>query len=334
MNVLHLHAVDDHGWRIQIDAYPELTATGALVEKGERRGGFYTKAELHELVEYAAARGVDVVPEIEVPGHSYAAIRSYPWLCCTGEPQRNKGHQQDLYCAGKASTFEFLEKVLEEVLEIFPSKFVHLGGDEAPKEKWRECPACQGRISAEGLANEEELQSYAFRRISEFLEARGRSAIGWEEILDGAPSRDNVVHWWRYRQHGEEALRKGLARGHRILCSPNSRCYLSFPVNPDENFKVGRTSTLEEVYAAEYAPRDLGEEERARVLGAECCVWTEYLVEEQINSMLFPRVLACAELMWSDPRERDYAEFRKRVYLAEDRWQRLGITYGPEKKTD
>ncbi|MHC4915052.1 MAG: beta-N-acetylhexosaminidase [Planctomycetota bacterium] len=333
MNVLHLHLVDDHGWRVEIDAYPELTAAGSRVESGERREGFYTKADLRELVGFAAARGVEVVPEIEVPGHSYAAVRSYPILCCTREPVRNEGHQKDLYCAGRESTFEFLEAVLGEVLEIFPSKYVHLGGDEAPKDRWRECPDCQERIRAEGLAGEEELQSYVFRRVADFLEARGRKAIGWEEILDGDPSAGTVVHWWRSRTHGDDALRRALKRGHRVLCSPNSLCYLSFPVNPDGNFKPERTSDLETVYSAEYAPTDLDVEKRGLILGAECCIWTEYLVEEEIGSMLFPRVLACAELMWSHPSDRDFEEFRGRVRLAEEFWREQGITYGPEKRS-
>ncbi len=330
MNVLHLHLVDDHGWRVEIDAYPELTGAGSRIESGERREGFYTKSQLRELVQFAAARGVEIVPEIEVPGHSYAAVKSYPHLCCTRDPVRNRGHQKDLYCAGRESTFEFLEAVLGEVIEIFPSEHVHLGGDEAPKDRWRECPDCQERIRAEGLAGEEELQSYAFRRVAKFLDVHGRKAVGWEEILEGDPSTGTVVHWWRHRTHGDEALRKAVARDHRVLCSPNSLCYLSFPVNPDENFKPERTSDLEKVYSAEYAPADLDAEKRRLILGAECCVWTEYVVEEQIGSMLFPRILACAELMWSDPRERDFEGFRRRVRLAEARWRKLGVSYGPE----
>ncbi len=330
LNRLHLHLVDDQGWRMEIASRPKLASVGAFVEDDPRQRGFYTQAELRELVALAAARGIEVVPEIEVPGHSYAAVRSYPELCCTRRPERNSGHQKDLYCAGRESTFEFLEAVLGEVLGIFPSEYVHLGGDEAPKDRWRECPDCRRRIRAERLSGEEELQSYAFRRVSRFLESRGRRAIGWDEILDGAPSPDTVVHWWRCRTHGDAPLRKALAAGHRVIASPNSFTYLSFPVNPDANFRPERTSDLGKVYSARYAPEGLSPEERERVLGAECCIWTEHLVEEEIDAMLFPRVLACAELMWSDPPERDLEEFRRRVGLAEGRWRKLGIDYGPE----
>jgi len=330
LNRLHLHLVDDQGWRMEIASRPKLTAIGAFVEDDPRQRGFYTQAELRELVALAAARGIEVIPEIEVPGHSYAAVRSHPELCCTRRPERNPGHQKDLYCAGREATFEFLDAVLGEVLEVFPSEYVHLGGDEAPKDRWRECPDCQRRIREERLSGEEELQSYMFRRVARYLESRGRRAIGWEEILDGAPSPDTVVHWWRCRTHGDAALRRALAAGHRVLCSPNSFTYLSFPVNPDEHFRPERTSDLEKVYSARYAPEGLSPEERGRILGAECCVWTEHLVEEQLDAMLFPRVLACAELMWSDPAERNLDEFRRRVRLAEPRWRTLGVEYGPE----
>jgi hexosaminidase len=331
LNRLHFHLVDDPGWRMEVASRPRLTSVGAYVEDDPRRRGFYSRAELRELVAFAQARGIEVVPEIEVPGHSFAVMRSYPELCCTGRPERNPGHQKDLYCAGRESTFEFLEQVLDEVLEMFPYEYVHLGGDEAPKDRWRDCPDCQGRIRAEGLADEEALQGYLLRRLARFLESRGRRAIGWEEVLDGSPSPETVVQWWRHRTHGDAALRKALAAGHRVLASPNSFCYLSFPVAPNEHFLPDRTSDLAKVYAVRYVPPDAGHDERSLVLGAECCIWTEHLVEEQIDAMLFPRVLACAELMWTDPSDRDFEEFRRRVRSAESRWRALGVMYGPER---
>jgi hexosaminidase len=330
LNRLHLHLVDDQGWRMQIESHPKLTAMGAFVEDDPRRRGLYTKAELRGIVQGAGQLGIEVVPEIEVPGHSFAAMLSYPELSCTRLPQRNPGHQKDLYCAGREATFRFLEDVLTEVLDVFPFEYVHLGGDEAPKDRWRACPDCQSRIRDQGLSGEERLQGYMFRRLSDFLESQGRRAIGWEEILDGSPSRDTVVHWWRYRTHGDAALRKALAAGRRVIASPNSFMYLSFPVSPNEHFRPERTSDLAKVYSARYVPVDVNAEARALVLGAECCIWTEYLVEEQIDAMLFPRVLACAELMWTDPADRDLGGFRRRVGLAEDRWRRLGVVYGPD----
>ena len=332
MNRLQLHFVDNQGWRMPIDTWPDLIGKGSCRMEGPGRTGSYSKTELRELVAYARRRHVEIVPEIEIPGHSFAAVTSYPDLCCTGRPEPNPGHSQDILCAGKESTFQFLDDVLEEVTDIFPFEFVHLGGDEAPKNRWRECPACRERIRREGLADEEELQSYLFARAAALLRKRGRRAIGWEEILDGNPEKDIVVHWWRYRQYGDRALREALARGHQVIASPNRLCYLNFPVEPDEHFAEDRTTDLRRIYLGRYAPTDLSEAERGLILGAQCCLWTEYCLEAQADAMLFPRILACAERMWSDPADDDYAGFRSRVYSAENRWRRLGIRYGPAER--
>ncbi len=273
MNRLHLHLTDDHGWRIEIKSHPELTDTGAYIEQEQSRRGFYTQKELSEIVGYANERNVMVIPEIEIPGHSYAAVRSLPNLCCTGNPIRNQGHQKDLYCAGKESTFEFLQDVLEEVIDIFPSPYIHIGGDEAPKDRWKECPKCQERMRELGLSNEEELQGYMIGRISKFLRSNDRIPTGWEEVLKGASNEACVVQWWRFRSHGDETR---------------------------------------------------------NILGAECCLWTEYLDEDRIDRSLFPRVLAAAELMWNNPRpaERQYDEFLTRVLDAEEYWRTAGVEYG------
>jgi hexosaminidase len=329
MNRLHLHFNDDHGWRMEVRAYPELTRVGAFVEREESRQGHYTQADLREIVAYAAERNITVVPEIEIPGHAYAAIKSYPDLCCTGKPIRNRGHQKDLYCAGKESTFEFLEAVLGEVMDIFPSPYIHIGGDEAPKDRWRECPACQQRMRDENLKSEEELQAYMIRRCAELLRSKGRRVIGWEEVLNGNPTTDTVVQWWRHRTHGDHALRTALARGHSAISSPNSFCYLSFPVTPDKHFRPERTSDLRKVYSAELVPNDIPAEQRARFLGAECCVWTEWLTHKDIFPMLFPRALAATELMWSDPQQRDYDTFLSRIQEAKAYWNSMGVEYGP-----
>ena len=329
MNRLHLHINDDHGWRMEMPAHPELTRIGAFVEAETNRQGFYAQEDLHEIVAYAEQRNVMVVPEIEIPGHAYAAMRSYPWLCCTGKPVRNRGYQKDLYCAGKESTFEFLYDVLSEVMSVFPSPYIHIGGDEAPKDRWRDCTACQQRIVHEGLRNEDQLQGYMIRRLSEFLRSQGRQVIGWEEILDGNPEQDAIVQWWRHRRHGNQAVLTAVRKGHRVIASPNSFCYLSFPVTPDEHFKPERTSDLQKVYSAEFIPAELSPEECDNILGAECCVWTEYLSQDMIDRMLFPRVLACAELMWRSPQKRDFGTFITEVQAQEDYWRSASVEYGP-----
>lgn len=334
LNRLHLHLTDDHGWRMQVHAFPDLTDVGGFVETEAGRQGFYTQDELRQIVDYAGERNIMVIPEIEVPGHAYAAMRSYPWLCCTGEPTRNPGHQKDLYCAGKESTFDFLEKVLSEVVTVFPAPYVHIGGDEAPKDRWRDCAACRQRIRREGLADEVELQAYMIQRCAAFLRSRGRRTIGWEEILDGNPDNDALVQWWRYRSHGDRAIRDALARGHSVISSPNSFCYLSFPVSPDEHFAENRTSDLRKVYGAELVPTDLPPEQRERLLGAECCIWTEYLTEDDIIPMLFPRAIACAELMWYAPESRDYDSFLAEVLSTEAYWNSIGVSYGPYSRDE
>ncbi len=329
MNRLHLHLVDDHGWRLEVPGYPELTRVGSRIEQGPARHGFYTRDDLREIVERADRHGIVVVPEIEVPGHAYSAVKSYPNLCCTRRPGRNQGHQKDLYCAGRDETFAFLEAVVREVTEAFPGPYVHVGGDEAPKDRWRECGDCRRRMRDLGLVSEEQLQAWMIGRVAAMLRNRGRRAIGWEEVLDGEPAGDVLVQWWRHRTHGDAAAVEAVRRGHRVIASPNSFCYLSFPVVPNEHFKPERTSDLRKAYACRYVPEGLSAEQRQRVIGAECCVWTEYLTEEQIDRMLFPRVLAHAELMWNDPAERDFEALAARVRDVRPWWEALGVAFGP-----
>lgn len=329
LNTLHLHLTDDQGWRVEIDAYPELTRRGSRIKTGPDCEGYYSKRELRDLVAYAKARGVEVVPEIELPGHSFAAVTCYPDLCCTRRPMHNEGHMKDIYCAGREETFTFLQAVLEEVLDIFPSPYIHLGGDEAPKDRWRECPDCQTRIRTEGLSGEEELQSYLFKRMADFLKSRGRNVIGWDEILDGVPSPEIVVQWWRYRRIGDVLLKKALEAGRRVIASPNCFTYLSFPVDPNASFAFERTSDLEQVYSAPWLPTDWPPEKRSLLFGAECCVWTEGLTSREIDRMLFPRIFACAELMWATPARRNFGEFHRRVEQDRPQWKARGIEYGP-----
>jgi hexosaminidase len=325
MNRLHLHLTDNEGWRLEIGKYPELTRTGAYAEDP----GFYTQADIREIIRYAQERFVTVVPEVDVPGHALAALKSYPWLCCTGAPERNSGHQKDLFCAGNEQVVQFLLDVLDEVIELFPSTYIHLGGDEAPKERWKECEVCQEAIRKHGLGNEEGLQGYLLRTLSEHAARRGKKTIGWDEALECGIHQDMAIQWWRYRNKGEQPAIHALEQNHHVIASPNSLTYFSFPTEPDHHFKPERTSDLQKAYSAKYVPDGLTEEQRRRVLGAECCIWTEYLTEKEIDRMLFPRVLACAELMWSYPEQRDFSEFLTRVRLEQHRLERDGVVFGP-----
>jgi hexosaminidase len=326
-NCLHLHLNDDHGWRIEIEAFPRLTQIGANVETGNMQQGFYSKEDLREIVQYAQLRNIMVIPEIEIPGHSYAAVKSYPFLSCSGNPIRNPGHQKDLYCAGQEATFDFLTAVLDEIMEIFPAPYIHIGGDEAPKDRWMDCAHCQQRIVDEQLADEEELQAYMIRRISEHLQRFGRQIIGWEEILSGKPEQQTVVQWWRHRTHDDEGIRTAIELGHQVIASPNSFSYLSFPVHANEHFSEERTSNLEKVYNLPIIPQETTDEQRQLILGGECCVWTEYLTENDIYGMLFPRILAFAEVMWKNPEIRDFPVFNEKVKAQSRYWKSAGISY-------
>lgn len=331
MNRFHWHLTDDEGWRIEIEKYPALTGVGSCCEEGEEMQGYYSKEDIREVVEYARERHVEVVPEIDMPGHSLAVMRSYPELCCTGEPVKNEYHQKDLYCAGSERVFEFIEDVLTEVMEMFDCEYLHVGGDEAPKERWEACEKCQKRIRDEGLGDEEGLQGYFIGRIARFLARRGRRLIGWEEIVDGEvdlPS-DVVVQWWQHRVDGAKGLTRGVQGGHDVIVSPNSYCYLSFPLRPEGRFGVDRTSDLRKVYEGEMVSGELSEEERGRVMGCECCLWTELLKEEDIDKKVFPRILASAERFWVAGDDKgDFDEFYGRVKGMYGLLDEMRVRYG------
>lgn len=320
MNKLHLHLTDDQGWRVPIDAFPLLTAEGARIEKGPSHAGYYTKEDIGDIVEYAGARGIEVVPEIDIPGHTYSAVSTHPWLCCTGAPARNVGHQKDVLCPGRESTFEFLDAVFTSLVELFPSRYVHIGGDEAPRERWESCEMCARRMDEQGLTSADELHGYLVRRIAGRLAELGREVIGWEEVLSGDPDPTVIIQWWRHRKVGDEPAREALRGGHRVIASPNSFTYLSFPTQPDEHFALERTSDLRKVYTADYAQvlKKLAQTAPGELLGIEGCCWTEYLTEETIEPMIFPRVLALAQIMRENPEYRDYEELARRV----DEWEK------------
>jgi hexosaminidase len=308
MNTLHWHLTEDQGWRIQIDKYPKLTEIGAYRNDtllGENYGGFYTKADIREIVAYAEERFINVVPEIELPGHSQAALAAYPHLSCTGGPfevANDWGVFKDIYCAGNDSVFTFLEDVLTEVIELFPGKYIHIGGDEAPKYRWENCSKCQGRMVAEGVKDEHELQLYFISRIGKFLESKGKKMIGWDEILEGGLAEGAIVQSWR----GFEGATEAAHQGHQAIVSPTSHAYFDYDI---------KTTNLEKVYSFNPIPDALPEDQHHYILGGECNMWTEHVPDEAtLDSKVFPRLLAMSEVLWNGKEDRDYDEFLSRVY--------------------
>jgi len=330
MNVLHWHLTDDQGWRVEIRRYPKLTEVGAWREGPRGRyGGFYTQDDIREIVAYARRRHVAIVPEIEMPGHSVAALTAYPELSCTGGPFKvatGWGVHRELYCAGKEETFEFLENVLGEVLELFPSRVIHIGGDEAVKDRWKKCPRCQARIKAEGLRDEAELQSYFIKRIGKFLRSKGRQLAGWDEIMQGGLPPNALVGSW----HGTRPAIAAARSGHDVVMLPTSHCYFDYyqsrlPGQPKAN---GRHIPLERVYAFEPVPPGLTAEEARHILGAYGCLWTEYMPTwRHVEYMAFPRVCAMAEVLWSPKARRDLASFKTRLATHLRRLDQLDVNY-------
>ena len=313
MNRLHWHLTEDQGWRIEIKKHPKLTRLGAWRKgrDGSKYGGFYTQEDIREIVAFAARRYVVIVPEIEMPGHAVAALTCYPELSCTGGPfevSTRWGIHKDVYCAGNEKCFEFLEDVLSEVVELFPGPWVHIGGDECPKERWKNCPKCQARIRAEGLRNEDELQSYFIKRIEKFLSTKARRLIGWDEILEGGLSPNATVQSWRGMQGGIAAA----TQGHDVIMSPTSHCYLDYDYE--------RVS-VKKAYSFEPIPPHLQADNARHILGLEANMWTDRLriqgttVPARIDYQVFPRLCALAEVAWSPKELRHWADFRDRLQV-------------------
>jgi len=329
LNVFHWHLTDDQGWRLEIKRYPGLTETGAWRGEGEHRhGGYYTQEEVREVVRYARSRYVTVVPEIEMPGHATAAIAAYPELSCEGKRipvETTWGIHTNLFCAGKESTFEFIENVLREVCELFPSQYIHIGGDEAKKDKWKACPYCRKRIRDEGLKDENELQGYFTRRIDAFMQSMGKTVIGWDEILEGGPSKTAIVQSWR----GMEGAIEGTKKGHRVISSPYTHVYLDFP-NMDEGVHdTGwlKVTTLEKTYSFEPTPEELTEKEAALVLGGEAPLWSERTPQPEVDNNVFPRLCAFSEAVWTPGELKSWPDFSERMKAHFRRLDALGVDY-------
>ncbi|HEY0354990.1 MAG TPA: beta-N-acetylhexosaminidase, partial [Flavisolibacter sp.] len=361
LNYFHWHLTDDQGWRIEIKKYPELQSVAAwrngtivgrypgIANDNKRYGGYYTQEEVKEVVSYAADRYITVIPEIEMPGHASAAIAAYPWLSCfpgenTNIPthpselskqqqaegrakqvQETWGVFEDVFCAGSDSTFIFLQDVIDEVLPLFPSPYIHIGGDECPKANWKKCPDCQARMKAHNLKDEHELQSYFVQRMEKYVNSKGRTIIGWDEILEGGLAPNAVVMSWRGEAGGIEAARQD----HYVIMTPQKPVYFDHTQTKNEDSVViGGYNPIEDVYAYEPVPKELPADKQKYILGAQANLWAEYIkYPSKVEYHIFPRMSALSEVLWSPKAKRNWADFEKRLRTQFERYQLWKANY-------
>lgn len=333
MNKFHWHLTEDQGWRIEIKKWPKLTTVGAWrsgtvisrntpIEDGIRHGGFYTQEECREIVKYAADRYITVIPEIDMPGHMLGALAAYPELGCTGGPyevQRRWGVFADILCAGKEKTFQFVQDVLDELISIFPSEYIHIGGDESPRSRWKECPLCQKRIQDEGIkaengqSKEDRLQGYFTKRVEKYLASKGKKIIGWDELLGCDVDQSATIMSWT----GAEPGAKGAKLGHDVIMTPNGVMYFDYYQTKqtwNEPLSIGGCSTVEDVYQFEPVAADLTPEQAQHILGVQANLWGEYIAyPSQIQYQVLPRMAALAEVQWMQPQDKNFDEFKARV---------------------
>jgi hexosaminidase len=347
VNTFHWHLTEDQGWRIEIKKYPELTKIGSVrnrtvvgrydsgIYDSVPYGGFYTQKQIKEIVKYAADRYITTIPEIDMPGHMLAALTTFPHLGCTGGPYKvaeTWGIFDDVLCPGKESTFTFVENVLSEVINLFPTKYIHIGGDECLKNKWTTCPKCQERIISEGLntdslhSPEYKLQSYFITRVEKFLNSKGRQIIGWDEILEGGLAPNATVMSWRGIVGGIQAAKSG----HKVIMSPNSHLYFDHYQfqSPTEPYAICCFSPVEKVYNYEPIPAELNETEAKYVIGTQANLWTEYIASEKhAEYMLLPRLAALSEVQWTAPAQKNYSDFLIRLPFLADIYQKRGYNF-------
>ena len=362
LNRFHWHLTEDQGWRIEIKKYPELAKTsawrnGTIIGRypgtgndNKVHGGYYTQDEIREVVKYAAERFIDVIPEIEMPGHSSAAIAAFPWLSCFPQKptlipasmisarsqkeqengriklvQETWGVFDDVYCAGNDSTFIFLQHVIDEVSELFPSKYFHIGGDECPKTHWKQCPRCQKRMKDHNLKDEHELQSYFVQRIEKYLQTKDKTLIGWDEILEGGLAPNAVVMSWRGEKGGIEAAKQE----HYVIMSPGSPVYFDHSQTENEDsVTFGSYNPIEKVYAWDPVPKELDEKQAKFILGGQANVWTEYMNNtKKIEYMIFPRMAALSELLWTKKENMNWEKFQERIPAQLERYEHWGANY-------
>lgn len=340
LNTFHWHLTDDQGWRIEIKKYPLLTQVGGCraqtlvgrygsdVYDGKKYCGYYTQEQVKEVVRYAASKHITVVPEIEMPGHALAALSAYPNLGCTKGPYKAAetwGVFDDVFCAGNDSTFNFLQDVMDEVLTLFPSKMIHIGGDECPKTRWKTCAACQQRMKQENLKDEHELQSYFIQRMEKYLNGKGRNIIGWDEILEGGLAPNATVMSWRGEEGGITAARQK----HNVIMTPGGWMYFDYSQSTNEDSVViGGFIPLEKVYGYEPIPAALNADETKYVLGAQANVWREYMNnDKKTEYMIFPRMSALSEVLWTPKEKRDWADFERRLPSIFERYKSWNAGY-------
>ena len=334
MNVFHWHLTDDQGWRLEIKKYPELIKINSpetLSEdlmKGDKNG-YYSQEQIKEIVKYASQRHITVVPEIEMPGHASAALASYPELGCIGkgyEVATKWGVFEDVYCAGKDNTFDFIENVLDEVIALFPGKYIHIGGDECPKTSWEKCKLCQERMKKENIKDEHQLQSYFIGRIEKYINSKGRSIIGWDEILEGGLAPNATVMSWRGMAGGISAAKAN----HRVIMTPDEPMYFNYYQydGTSEPLSAGKLVPIEAVYAYDPVPSELNSEEGKFILGAEACLWSEFIPSpENLEFKAFPRACALSEVLWSAKEGRSFPEFKSRLIPHLARLDNMNVNY-------
>ena len=330
VNRFHWHLTDDQGWRVEIKSRPQLTRIGSYRNQttgdGKSHFGFYTQEQIRDIVAYAAERHITIIPEVDVPGHTYAALASYPELGCTGGPykvlEQWGGGNGDVLCAGNNATIKFLEDVFNEIADLFPSEYIHIGGDECPKGRWHECPKCQAKIKELGIiadekhSAEQKLQSYIMVSVENILARRGRKVIGWDEILEGGLGATATVHSWR----GMEGAIEAVKQDHDAVLSPTSHCY--FDYNPDV------VTPINKVYSFSPIPESFSKADEAHILGVQANVWTEYIPTfQKVQEKTLPRLTALSEVQWSDEKAKDYESFKLRLEHMLRLFDRLGIKY-------
>jgi hexosaminidase len=350
VNQFHWHLTDDQGWRFEVKALPELAKrasyrphtiagrnvglwdSGNTIFDDTPEEGYYTQEQLRDIVAYAAERYINIIPEIDLPGHMVAALSVYPHLGCTGGPYAvwcQWGVSEDVLCAGNPKTLDFLKTVYGELCQVFPSKFIHIGGDESPRNRWQQCPKCQAKMKELGLSKEAELQTYINKEMEHFLSEQGRELIGWDETLEGGLSQNAIVMSWRGYQGGIEAARQH----HRVIMTPTSHCYIDYYQLMNQNAQplgIGGYVPVSKVYSMEPIPAELTEEEGKYVMGVQCNLWTEYVVSpDHAMYMLLPRLAAMSEVQWLLPDSKDYEAFCQRLPALINMYRSLGYKYCP-----
>ncbi len=348
VNQFHWHITDDQGWRFEMKSMPELAEKGQYRRHtiiGNNVGlyndmgglyddtpetGYYTQQQLREVVAYAAERYVNIIPEIDLPGHMVAALSVYPELGCTGGPYEVLpywGVADDVLCAGNPKTLEFLKKVYAELIDVFPSKYIHIGGDESPRVRWKACPKCQAKMKELGLKNEAQLQTYINKELDAFLTKNGRQLIGWDETLEGGLSENAIVMSWRGYEGGTEAAKQH----HRVIMTPTSHCYIDYYQLQNHNgqpLSIGGYVPVSKIYSMEPVPEGLTPEQQQYIWGAQCNLWTEYVVSpDHVQYMLLPRLAAMAEVQWLQPDAKNFQQFEQRLARLENIYRLYGYTF-------